>query len=123
MRGPVYDPGLQPERTSLSWVRTSTSIGVVALLLIRWYPTHGPMVFVPASVAFIVAGLLRFASRSSYRDGVAGVRADVIRKRTPKPRAEVPPAGTAASPGWVMVLCLAVVVLGLTALWAVLPGT
>lgn len=123
MPGPSYDPGLQPERTSLSWVRTSTSIGVVALLLIRWYPTHGPMVFVPASIAFVVAGLLRFASRASYRDGVAGVRADVIRKRTPRPHAEATTADTAASLGWVLVLCLAVVVLGLTALWAVLPGT
>lgn len=32
MSSPVRDPGLQPERTALSWQRTGLSAGMIALL-------------------------------------------------------------------------------------------
>lgn len=57
----------------MSWGRTGLATSVVALLLIRWYPSVGPSVFVPVIIAVVGAGLIQVSQRRRYRIRVAGI--------------------------------------------------
>ena len=67
------DPGLPPERTVMSWGRTGLATAVVALLLIRWYPSMGSAVFVPVAIAVVGVGLIQMSQRRRYSVQVAGI--------------------------------------------------
>lgn len=67
------DPGLQPERTVMSWGRTGLATSIVALLLIRWYPSVGPVVFIPVGIAILGAGLIQVSQRRRYQVQAAGI--------------------------------------------------
>ncbi|GAA2044235.1 DUF202 domain-containing protein [Yaniella flava] len=67
------DPGVQPERTVLSWGRTSLATAVVAMLLIRWYPSVGPMVFLPVVIAITGAVLIHLSQRRRYDMQTSGI--------------------------------------------------
>lgn len=75
---PHTDPGLQPERTVMSWGRTALATSVVALLLIRWYPSVGPIVFLPVTIAIVGAGLIQLSQRRRYQTQAAGITNDKI---------------------------------------------
>lgn len=93
---PLADPGLQPERTSMAWARTSLAYLVAAAITLRWVPHHG------AAVALVTAGLTLVAlgiyagQRRRYRDAAVGVANERL----------------SASGGAVIVLTLCTVALG-----------
>jgi len=53
---PLFDPGLQPERTSLAWRRTGLALTVASLLSVRVLPVVlGPWATVPAVLGLVAA--------------------------------------------------------------------
>ncbi|MCP1388070.1 DUF202 domain-containing protein [Corynebacterium sp. TA-R-1] len=68
------DPGLQPERTSMSWSRTAISMLVVSLILLRWADVYG--VGVLALIAGLVASsaFVVLSNRADYLREVRGIR-------------------------------------------------
>lgn len=57
----------------MSWGRTGLATAVVALLLIRWYPSVGSAVFIPVAIAVVGAGLIQVSQRRRYSIQVAGI--------------------------------------------------
>lgn len=51
------DPGLQPERTSLSWTRTILSLTICSLTMLRWAHAYPASIY----ILVIVIGLLGVA--------------------------------------------------------------
>ncbi|GLU90763.1 DUF202 domain-containing protein [Agromyces sp. NBRC 114283] len=57
MSAVIRDPGLQPERTALSWTRTALVVAVNALLALRTGLVAGePWLIVTGTVLFFAAG-------------------------------------------------------------------
>ena len=65
--GPGFDPGLQPERTTLSWTRMSLALLVVAALVLRWIDTLGAAALLLVSGFAALACGLMAAQRRRYR--------------------------------------------------------
>ena len=72
------DPGLQPERTVLSWGRTLLSLCGAAALHLRWRPTHGAFVLSLLIVALSLAAGIYATQRMRYRRSVTGIATDEI---------------------------------------------
>ncbi|SDQ11005.1 DUF202 domain-containing protein [Quadrisphaera sp. DSM 44207] len=80
-RGGVFDPGLQPERTALSWRRTALALVVAAVGGGRLLAVHvGAVAHAAALVGLLVAagvwmaGARRYATTSARLTGSAGTR-------------------------------------------------
>lgn len=71
--GPA-DPGLQPERTDLSWSRTAMAFALASAVLLRWAWVFGPVVLGLVALLFTVALAVHLTQRSRYRRYVAGMR-------------------------------------------------
>ncbi|MPZ89271.1 MAG: DUF202 domain-containing protein [Nitriliruptorales bacterium] len=52
----LWDPGLQPERTSLAWRRTSLAQVVAGFAVLRFALARGSVVAVAAAAVAVVAG-------------------------------------------------------------------
>ena len=98
------DPGLQPERTLLSWTRTALLLVVVAGFLLRWAPYHGTAVLVLFAAALAVGAAITL----THRRRLAGSTWGIAEERYP------PAIGSIAA------LTLALVVLGASALFFLL---
>lgn len=77
------DPGLQPERTALAWVRTASSLLVVALLLLRaGFASSSGSVVVAGTFLMVCAaatyGLALYRQRRLVLDPTAGVDAALV---------------------------------------------
>ena len=57
--GPLFDPGLQPERTALAWRRTVLSLALGALIALRVLPrVLGPWSVVAGFAGIALAALI-----------------------------------------------------------------
>lgn len=73
------DPGLQPERTTLAWTRTTVSYAVCSAVLLRWLPHFG-LVIVGLIGLMVVMALGIYASqRARHRASVEGLTAGRVR--------------------------------------------
>lgn len=65
------DPGLQPERTTLAWVRTAIALAAVTLLFLRYVPGPLAVRLVVGGCALLLAGTL-IATALPRHDHVSG---------------------------------------------------
>ncbi|MFV8381535.1 DUF202 domain-containing protein [Corynebacterium hindlerae] len=91
------DLGLQPERTVLSWTRTTMSFLVVAAAFLRWLPMQGALTVCVLTVAIIAAAFVVFTQRQRYARGSRGLIVERAGQAAHKesislPRAENSPA-------------------------------
>lgn len=80
---PHQDPGLQPERTVMSWGRTTLALCVAAMVFVRWLPHYGVGTLVLIGVCLLAAGGIYFTQRTRYRQSSQGIvqeriHADVV---------------------------------------------
>lgn len=61
------DAGLQPERTSLSFVRTSLSIFGLGAACLRWFPLHSSIALIGLAVAGVLVASAAVCERRSRR--------------------------------------------------------
>ena len=103
---PTRDPGLQPERTSLSWSRTALRLILTATALLSWVSSYGrPVILVTGLLGF--AGLWIYAGqRTRYDRDVDGVANGRLRPET----------------GAVMGIAVCSVILGFVALGVIVAG-
>ncbi|MFZ3392699.1 DUF202 domain-containing protein [Rhodococcus sp. 7Tela_A2] len=74
------DPGLQPERTSLAWMRTGAALGAVVLLFMRFVPGPGPVVAAVGLLCLVPSVVVLLSARIGHRARVRGfVAGDVGR--------------------------------------------
>lgn len=72
MRIQHNDPGLQPERTSLAWTRTSVSLVIASMILLRWSEVYGIWIFPLIVFLALLSSGIYFTQRFRYRIRVDG---------------------------------------------------
>lgn len=72
------DPGLQPERTSMSWTRTAVAMLVVSLTLLRWADVYGPAIFALIGVLLLCAVYVVLSNRADYLREVSGLEQESL---------------------------------------------
>lgn len=94
------DPGVQPERTLLSWTRTALLLVVVGGFMLRWTPYYGAVALTLFVAAVVAAGGVTLTQRRR----LAHLTWGIAQERYP------PAVGTIAG------LALTVMVLGVAAM-------
>lgn len=69
------DPGLQPERTVMSWGRTTLSLFVVSAVFLRWMPHYGLPILLLVVVAAGGALAIYTTQRRRYHLRARGIAA------------------------------------------------
>jgi hypothetical protein len=72
---PIFDPGLQPERTELAWRRTALSLGIGSLIALRLLPVaFGNAILAWAGVMGLCASAFFWLSaRRRYETATGGL--------------------------------------------------
>lgn len=71
-----WDPGLQPERTSLAWQRTGLALAVASTVALREGVVGAdPAVMALAGTALVAGGLVVHRCRAELPDRIAALRA------------------------------------------------
>ena len=79
-RPPLHeDPGLQPERTVMSWGRTLLALFVASMMFLRWYPTEGPITLVPALLCAVAGMIIHVTQRRRYAVQSEGISRERVR--------------------------------------------
>lgn len=73
------DPGLQPERTTLAWTRTTVSYAVCSAILLRWLPHFGPVIVGLIGLMVAMALGIYASQRARHRASVHGLTAGRVR--------------------------------------------
>jgi uncharacterized membrane protein YidH (DUF202 family) len=65
---PLYDTGLQPERTALAWRRTALALAGGALVAVRIVPAVvGPWAYLPTGAGLVLAVVILVLAHRRYR--------------------------------------------------------
>ena len=72
------DPGLQPERTTLSWSRTVLATCVCSATLVKFVETFGPAVFIAVFVLLLGEDAIQLPQRHPYAVKVKGINDDAV---------------------------------------------
>lgn len=67
------DPGLQPERTTLSWTRTTISLAVCTAVLLRWTNFYGAAILIPVMILVGLAMVILITQRIRYARQSLGI--------------------------------------------------
>lgn len=67
------DPGLQPERTVLSWGRTMLLFALVGAVFLRWLPHYGAWTLLLTLTCALVAATIYLTQRLRYNRQSRGV--------------------------------------------------
>lgn len=70
---PVADAGLQPERTSLSWSRTSLALMVCSATLLRWAFYYPWLVYAAIGILAVLAVVISLTQRQRYATDAKGI--------------------------------------------------
>ena len=70
---PHGDAGLQPERTSLAWSRTTFALLTASAIFVRWIHQHGPVTLVPLIVCLLAALGITATQRARYHRAVTSI--------------------------------------------------
>ncbi|MGD7002588.1 DUF202 domain-containing protein [Corynebacterium halotolerans] len=100
------DPGLQPERTSLSWARTTVSFAVTGAVLLRWANHFPALIYALVAVMSMMALAIYLTQRRRYLRAGSGLAEGRIE----------------ASVGTVLAMMLGLVLLGIAGLVLVYLG-
>jgi len=73
------DPGLQPERTTLAWTRTTVSFAVSSAILLRWLPHYGVLVVTLILLLVAMALGIYVSQAARHRAAVQGLVAGRVR--------------------------------------------
>lgn len=72
------DPGLQPERTALSWTRTVLALMVCSATLLRWAPKYPGILLVVIVLMAALSGVIAVGQRRRYRKEAEGLAQDKV---------------------------------------------